>query len=360
MVGEKLQMKVVFLGDAHWGARGNSEFFLQKQLQFYRDVFFPYLIENDIKHVVQMGDLLDQRKAINVNVLYHLRKEYLQRFEDLQIQHFVLVGNHDVVHNNTNKISALVEIANTAEFAYTNVIQYPYTLESRELKIDLIPWINNENKTEIMDFMRNSNSDILAGHLAINGFAMVSGLECKDGFETSLFRQYETVLSGHFHLQSKKGNIHYIGTPYQMSWSDYGDDKGFWVLDTETKIMEFIKNTDSIFHKINYDDESVDYDSFDELQYENCYVKVLVENKTNELMFDLFISRLQYVTYDLMISDTQTPDFSETDIEEMDIEDTLAILLKSVDSVDVSADKQSIKHKINNVYQETMDAMVAE
>ena len=354
-------MKIVFLGDAHWGARGNSELFLTRQLAFYRNVFFPYLIKNDIKHVIQLGDLLDQRKAINVKILHHVRKDYLQHFEDLQIQHLVLIGNHDVVHNNTNKISALVEIANPLEFPHTNVIQNPCTfIFGNKLKIDLIPWINSENKNSIMEFIRESNSDMLVGHLAINGFSMVSGLECKDGFDRSAFKEYKYVLSGHFHLQCKKENIHYLGTPYQMSWSDFGDEKGFWLFDTETEIMEFIKNPDQIFHKIIYDDESVNYDSFKEHKYKDCYVKVVVDNKTNETMFDRFIAKLQYVTFDLLVSDTDMFDISENELDQFDIEDSLAVLLKTVDGMDTKIDKQSIKQKINNIYKETEDALLTE
>ena len=97
-------MKIAFLGDAHWGARGNSEFFLRKQLEFYQNVFFPYLLEHDIKHVIQFGDLLDQRKFINVRILHHLQREYLAKFEEHGITQDIIIGNHDVVHNNTNKI----------------------------------------------------------------------------------------------------------------------------------------------------------------------------------------------------------------------------------------------------------------
>ena len=58
-------MKLVILGDTHFGARGDSLDFHKFFQKFYDEVFFPYLLENDIKIVIQLGDLFDRRKFIN-------------------------------------------------------------------------------------------------------------------------------------------------------------------------------------------------------------------------------------------------------------------------------------------------------
>ena len=39
------------------------------QERFYAEVFFPYLIENDIKHILHLGDYYDNRKTINFKAL---------------------------------------------------------------------------------------------------------------------------------------------------------------------------------------------------------------------------------------------------------------------------------------------------
>lgn len=357
-------MKIAFLGDAHWGARGNSEFFLFKQLEFYRDVFFPYLIENDIKHVIQFGDLLDQRKYVNVRIMYHLQREYLQKFEELGITQHVIIGNHDVVHNNTNKISALVEIADKRTFPNTTVLYDPETVDFDGCKIDFIPWINRENKAEVLEFIEKSTSDICIGHFEINGFEMVTGVECKDGLTWDTFTDYNAVYSGHFHKQSKRTHkktlIHYIGTPYEMNWGDYGDEKGFHIFDTETGETEFIKNPNQIYHKVMYDDTSVDYDSFDEKLYADTIVKLIVEEKKNDLMYDRLITRLQRTAHDFLITDTESFDVSGEDLSEMDVEDSLSILIKAVDGLPTDLDKNEIKKKINSIHKEAEDLMVAE
>ena len=355
-------MKIAFLGDAHWGARGNSEYFLYKMIDFYREVFFPYLVENKITHVIQFGDLLDQRKFVNVKTMYNLHREYLQKFEDFGITQDIIIGNHDVVHNNTNRISALVEIANKKDWPNTTVHYDPTTLEFGDCKIDLIPWINRENEQEIAEFIEKSNSNYLVGHLEINSFEMVTGIECRDGISPSTFSGYDCTFSGHFHKQSKKrigkSTIHYIGTPYEMNWGDYADEKGFHIFDTETGETEFIKNPNKIYHKVMYDDTAVDYDTFDEKVFKDTIVKVIVEKKENDLMFDRLITRLQRITHDFLISDLDSFDVSGDDIENMDVEDSLSILLKAVDGINTKHDKQNIKKKIMSIHKEAEDMLV--
>ena len=53
-------MKICILGDTHLGARGDSIDFHNYFEKFYDQIFFPYLVENNIKVVFQMGDLFDE------------------------------------------------------------------------------------------------------------------------------------------------------------------------------------------------------------------------------------------------------------------------------------------------------------
>ena len=34
------------------------------------------------------------------------------------------------------------------------------------------------------------------------------------------FKRFEKVLSGHFHKKSDDGRYYYLGTQYEMTWSD--------------------------------------------------------------------------------------------------------------------------------------------
>jgi len=80
-------MKICILGDTHFGMRGDSLDFHNHIEKFYTNVFFPYLKENNINTVFQMGDLFDRRKFINFNSLYMCRKYF---FDKLQENNFIV------------------------------------------------------------------------------------------------------------------------------------------------------------------------------------------------------------------------------------------------------------------------------
>ena len=56
-------MKICILGDTHFGMRGDSLEFHNYCSKFYTNIFFPYLHDNGIKDVFQLGDLFDNRKV---------------------------------------------------------------------------------------------------------------------------------------------------------------------------------------------------------------------------------------------------------------------------------------------------------
>ena len=58
-------MKIAILNDTHCGVRNDMVEMSDYQGRFYEEVFFPYLDQNDIKHIIHMGDYFDRRKYVN-------------------------------------------------------------------------------------------------------------------------------------------------------------------------------------------------------------------------------------------------------------------------------------------------------
>jgi hypothetical protein len=168
-----------------------------------------------------------------------------------------------------------------------------------------------------------------------------------------MFKKFDLVCSGHYHHKHSKGNIHYLGNPYQMFWNDHEDDRGFHIFDTETLELEFIKNPFSIFEKYYYDDEKEDPDSIDSDAFAKKLIKLIVVNKKDFVKFDRFIERI-YSKEPIELKIIE--DFSEFEAEALDesidLEDTMTLLSNYVDSVETDADRDKIKGILRTLYVE--------
>ena len=60
---------IAIINDTHFGIRNDSIYFLDKSLEYFETVVFPYIIKNDIKNIIHLGDFFDRRKYINLNTL---------------------------------------------------------------------------------------------------------------------------------------------------------------------------------------------------------------------------------------------------------------------------------------------------
>ena len=356
-------MKLCILGDTHFGARGDSLDFHKYFQKFYDEVFFPYLIENDIKVVFQMGDLFDRRKFINFNSLYLSRKYFFEKCERLGIQLHTLIGNHDVAYKNTLEVNSPSLLLNE----YNNIEIYEEfdTVEFDGVSIDVVPWICDDNVDDIFNRMKDSKAQICFGHFEIAGFEMDRGNVCESGIDKQSLSKYDVVLTGHFHHKSTDGNITYVGTPYEMTWADWNDPKGFHIFDTETREMNFVKNTFSMFHKITYDDGKTTFEDWKEYDFsklKECYVKVVVLNKQNPFLFDHVIDSL----YKAGVSDLSiVEDFTDVNVDlDQDIidqaEDTITILSKYIDNLTLDVEPEKLKTLMRELYVEALNTEVAE
>jgi DNA repair exonuclease SbcCD nuclease subunit len=354
-------MKICILGDSHFGCRGDSLDFHKYFERFYGEVFFPYLIENEIKVVFQMGDLFDRRKFINFNTLHLCRKYFFDKCQTLDIKVHTLLGNHDVAFKNTLEVNSTGLLLNE----YKNVVYYDefQTAEFDHVMIDIVPWICDDNEKEIFEEMKQSKAQICFGHFEIAGFEMDRGNVCEHGLDKNQLNKYDVVLSGHFHHKSTNKNITYVGTPYEMTWADYNDPKGFHIFDTETRELEFVRNPYTMFNKLIYDDGATDFEywnNYDFSPLKDTYVKVVVLNKQNPFLFDHVIDK----TYKAGVSDlTIVEDFNDLNLENDDeiineAEDTITILNKYIDNLELDVESEKLKKIMREIYVEALNTEV--
>lgn len=349
-------MKIAVLNDTHCGVRNSSDIFLKYQEKFYNEVFFPYLKEHNIKQIIHLGDFYDHRKYINFKSQNMIRKMFLDPMRDHGITMDIIPGNHDVFYKNTNDLCSLKELLGYYT-SNVNIIMKPKVMDYDGLKIGLVPWINNENYADTMKWLAKCDASWIGAHLELTGFEMMRGVTNTHGMEAKAFDRFECVMSGHFHAKSQQGHIHYLGTQMEFTWADAGDPKFFHVIDTETRELTPVRNHNTIFEKVFYNDEKIDYNSISVDKYKDKFVKVVVVNKKDPYMFDKFIDRLQDVDHhELKIAETFDEFVGENVMDEsVSVEDTTELLDSYVDAVETDLDKDRMKGIMRGLYVEAQN-----
>lgn len=348
--------KVALITDTHFGARNDNQWLLKKQIQFFDDVFFPYLEDNGIDTIIHIGDFFDKRKNINISTLNQISGilEKLSKYET-----FLVVGNHDVYYNNKNTVNSVSEILEQNQYfndSNLHVFTNPTHVEVKGHNLLMLPWMNKENIEVSLKTISKSTSKFAFGHLEVNGFELHHGVFCSGKLEKSLFTKFDRVFSGHFHKQSQIGNIHYIGTPYTLSWGEYGNSVGFQVLDLDTGEVEFHENPIHTLVKLTY--TGGDFE-LDDDYIRGCFVRVI--NDSDESKRDEFIEfkkRLESIGLaELRVAERRAilrADTAKTDLHEIGKRSTLDFLMSYVDRLEnlSESDSSFIKGELATIYSE--------
>jgi DNA repair exonuclease SbcCD nuclease subunit len=348
-------LKIALVTDTHFGARSDNQNVNDYFYKFYDNIFFPELEKRGIKTCVHLGDVVDRRKFISFKIANDFRNRFINRFAELGIDLHIIIGNHDTYYKNTNEVNSMEELVGRDR---CNIYTGPEVVEFDGVPIQFIPWINANNYEESMSALSKSPAQIVMGHLEVNGFEIHKGHVADGAYEKELFRRFDIVMSGHFHHKSDDGQIYYLGTPYEIYWSDYEDPRGFHIFDTETRELERIVNPYHLFEKVYYDDTTTDYTDYDMSKFKDMYVKVIVVNKKDLYQFDKFVDQLlQADAHEVKIIE----DFSELDAENVsddiveNTEDTMTLLEKYIDELDVTLSKDRLKNTMRSLYTEAQD-----
>ena len=350
-------MKVALVTDLHFGARNDNLKVAAHQKKFYDEVFFPYLKEHNIKEVIDLGDTFDRRRYISFTSLKAAKAMFFDPLKENGIKTHMIVGNHDAVYKNTIELNSIYLLLQE----YDNIIEYekPTDVQIGGCDILMLPWICAGNQQETMLAVQHTKAQIVMSHLELKGFEFMRGHIMHDGMDHKVFDKFDMVCSGHYHHKSTEGNINYLGCPYEMTWQDYQDEKGFHIFDTETRELTRVVNPYNMFYKLWYDDQEMDFEDIAKIdfdQYKDSFVKVIIKNKTNPYLFDSYIERLEKneLINLQIVEDHLNLDLEDTDDIINEAEDTVTILDKYVDSLEISADKDKVKTLMRELYNEAL------
>ena len=348
------------MNDTHCGIRNSAEIFLNNAADFYNNVFFPECKKQGVQQIVHLGDYYDHRKFVNFKALNHNRKVFLEPMRQAGMRMDIIPGNHDTYYKNTNDLNSLKELLGY----YMNevhIIMEPTVMEYGSLKMAMIPWINPENYESTLKFIKECKADWCGAHLELTGFDMMKGVKNTHGMDHKLFEKFELVLTGHFHVGSRRDNVWYLGSQMEFFWSDAHDPKYFHIVDTETREIQRIHNPYTLFEKIVYNDEEMDYNTYDLSHIDKKFIKVVVVNKKDTFLFDRFIDRIQsHNIHELKIAENFNEFLGENvEDEEIKFDDTEAIVNTYIDAVDTDLDKDKIKNQVRELMVEAQALEIA-
>lgn len=353
---------VPIIGDLHFGIRDDNQFVLQQQKEFFENVFFPWVDQNSVNTILCTGDIFDRRKYVNYNTLDSAKKMFFDQMFERDIRFVSVLGNHDVMYKNTNRINSpglLLE----SEYSNVEIVNYPSILKIGSREVGFVPWINKENYDECITFIKEHSNDVdlLLGHFEIQGFEVQTGHFSKSGLSKDIFEGYPMVISGHFHTPSFYNNIWYPGSLFEFTWNDYGDEKGYVIYDTENNTTEKAVNPYQLFHKVTYNDSDAFelkkiHNSSYLKQFSGKFVKVIVEERNDRQKFEQFITDLYgHNPYDLQIIESN--DALELSEDEVNLEtlSTIEVIESTIDSMqEMNVDKGDIKKLFRELYNEAL------
>lgn len=354
---------IALITDTHFGCKSFSRPFFLKQMKYFEEEFFPFLLKNKIKNVCHLGDIVHNRNFIDLFIIQEMRNKFFQFFDDNQINFYSLVGNHDSFFKNVIKYNFQ---NNLKEFEYVKVIDEPQIIKIEGYKIGFIPWI-----CQNLEIDYSKEVDFLCGHFELNNFLMQGNHYSKKGLECNLLERYKFVFSGHYHATSQRNNILYLGAPYQMTWGDYGNKKGFWLLKKNMELKYISNKTSPKFLKLYYAEKKdgkvilklgglnkgLKTITLEEaLDYSKCnYIKFIIKKyKNSDLMGKYFeeLTKNSFDRVDIINEDSIIEDFNMEKFEEDVREDVgMANIIENfVNNLQLDLDKVILLEKMKDLY----------
>jgi DNA repair exonuclease SbcCD nuclease subunit len=191
----------------------------------------------DCGMLVLLGDIFEVvNPSKNIEkIFWKTLAPYIKSNKDRQV--IIIRGNHDTTGQVTN-------IAAEMHIAPDNLIfvdEEPYhTKVSAQKGMSFIPYLEN---VEILNgWLKEYSTDILFGHLEINGCLLgPTNHKVRFPLNKEAFATYKRVILGHIHkFQDISDTITYLGDIVYNDFGERNDRKVMGILDTPTLQTEYI------------------------------------------------------------------------------------------------------------------------
>ena len=355
-----IQGKFLVLGDLHLGMKKFNIDWLDNQVSFFDKQVVPYMKENKIKYIIQLGDLFDNRTTVDLLFMKELKTKFFDSLKDNDIVLITLVGNHDIYHKE-NRDTTLLEHYSSLYPSTFIVIGERDNFNINGQNCRIIPWIT---KDETISSKELIDVDYLFGHFEIRDFEMVVGhKDVSSELDVHFFKKanLKGVFSGHYHIRNNYDIVTYLGTPYQLNWGDTCLQNGFEVFDEDFN-REFVLNTTSqrfiklVFVNgmvtINDDDVSthstdgiiglLDLNTLDSKHTYKCVIKSSEDDSYNKIL-----NKMKDLNYNFKVLDEQQIKEIVGDVDEIEVVDEVPSFI-----IDNAPDDEYVKTMLINIINE--------
>ena len=266
-------MKILITTDFHINYKESSGIFVKIALD-YIDYIEHYCLDNGIENIFFLGDVFEKSIKIRHDSFVPLFFK-LQSINRKGLKVYFILGNHDIYSVDNDSI------VETFEPIVTRVIKdcEIFTIGGREFTF--LSYTKDEKKIP-------EKGDVLMTHLAIADFEFDNDYHATEtvALKPELFAGFNQVFSGHFHKPQHKGNIWFVGSPYQLNLGEAGQKKGFGIYDTDDSSYTFIH------YKFAPEFITFKIEDYKKVDVKNKFVHVEIDTK-----IDNFI-KLKYILFE--------------------------------------------------------------
>lgn len=286
----------------------------------FLDYVIKYCKDNNIKNVVNLGDLFDRPES-NSNAFVPVFRKLMELSKVANI--YSIIGNHELKDKDGN--DTLVETFSS----FGTFIQNTGTVNIDGIDCDFMSYTDNPQNIP-------RKGRILFGHLEVEGFWFNPKKKVDSSiFTYEMFDQYELVVSGHLHHEQHKGNFEFVGSPYPTNRGEGGKKNYFLVIkDTACELIEYNEGPDYL---------TINAEEFNEnINYTNKIVTVQINKKVENFvkLRDILFEKGALEINPEFISNK---DNIETEIEKINVRDGIitsaAKFLSNIDNKNINKEK---------------------
>ena len=349
---------VIFISDIHFGVNTSSEEWQDNINNYFEKWFIPYVkrqkeITPDVV-IVCLGDVFHDRKSIDIDV----NNLCIDTFETLAsiVPCYIINGNHDLSKKTNKGNSSLRSLSNIEN---VTVIKEPtaiHFIDGRKIvsKMIAIPYLGdcNDENDELTKYAANAKYALM--HTDISNMKFDNGMIITGAVDAERF--HGKIISGHIHKRQETAKVLYVGSPYHLSRSDIGNQKGIYKLNLDNDTFEFTENDFSpIFDKINIKK----FLSMSQLQrdkmVENNYIDIIIDEKEIDeyKMSDVYDmlnnSKAKKIQINVIKSKKNAETEEGEDYKELSIEQLIEQTIDNLPDIDDDF-KKTLKIKSNQYY----------